>query len=62
MTQNKIDFKKVKPVLKPKNPKVKDPPRYPKLIVPIETEAKKQFSLQMNKMIVDVTEKMIDFN
>jgi hypothetical protein len=56
-----INYKKLKPVLKPKNSKVTDPPRFPKLIVPIEKEAKISFAVQMNKMLVDVTKKMVEF-
>lgn len=54
-----MDFKQFKPILKSQT-KMEDPPRFPKLIVPIESEVKKDFALEMNKMIVDVTKKMID--
>ena len=56
----KIDFTKLKPILKPKNPQVTDPIRFPKLISPIEDSVKKDFALQMNKAMVDITKKMID--
>ncbi len=57
-----MNLKKMKPILKPKKAKVKDPPRFPKLIIPIENEVKTQFSRDMNKMLVDVTKKLIEFN
>lgn len=40
--------------------KVKDPIRHPKIIGPMEQEMKDDFDLQMNKMIVDVTKRMVD--
>jgi len=57
----KIDYTNMRPILKPKNSKVTDPPRFPKLIVPIESEVKKDFAVQMNKMVVDVTKKLVEF-
>ena len=43
-------------------PKMTDPPRYPKLTDPIEGEVKKDFKIAMDKILVDVTKKMIGFN
>jgi hypothetical protein len=54
-----IDFKKLKPYIR--EPKVQDPPRFPKIIIPLEKEMKDSFTFQMNKMIVDVTDKLIEF-
>lgn len=56
----KIDPTKVRPILKPKNPQVTDPPRFPKLIIPIETEVKQAFAIQMNKLLVDITKRMVE--
>lgn len=56
----KINTNDLKPILKPKNPRVIDPPRFPKLIIPLESEVKRNFMIQMSKLIVDVTKKMID--
>jgi len=56
----KIDPTKVRPILKPKNPQVIDPPRFPKLIIPIETEVKQAFAIQMNKLLVDITKRMVE--
>ena len=54
--EQKIDLKKFRMML----PKVKDPIRHPKIIGPMEQEMKDDFDLQMNKMIVDVTKRMVD--
>jgi hypothetical protein len=51
-----IDFKKMKPV-----PKMQDPIRYPNVIIPIENELKDNYTLELNKMLVDVTKKMVNF-
>ncbi len=56
----KIDYTKVRQVLKPKNSQVKDPPRFPKLINPIENSVKSDFAIQMNRVIADVTKKMVE--
>ena len=37
-----------------------DPPRYPKLINPIEGAMKKKFDVMLGKMKVDFTKKLID--
>lgn len=55
----KINYQTVKPILRPKNPTVQDPPRYPELIVPLEDEFKKSFAVGMNKMLADITKKMV---
>lgn len=39
----KIDLKKIKPVLKPKNRKAKDPIRFPRVINAYEGQSKKDF-------------------
>jgi hypothetical protein len=54
----KIDFKKTTPIFKPKNPKVTDPVRYPKLIDPMENKMKKSYSDQLNLMMTDLTIEM----
>lgn len=41
--------------------KVKDPIRYPKVIEPLEKQMKDSFILEMNKMLVDVTKKIVEF-
>lgn len=43
-----------------KNPQVKDPVRFPKVINPLENEFKKSFAIEMNKMLVDLTKKMVE--
>jgi hypothetical protein len=35
-----------------------DPPRYPKLILPIENGMKKQFELVSKKIIIDITKQL----
>ncbi len=35
-----------------------DPPRYPKLILPIEKEMEKEFDVVMKKMMIDVTKQL----
>lgn len=54
--EQKIDLKALRMAL----PKTKDPIRYPKIIGPMEQEMKDDFQLQMNKMIVDITKKMVE--
>ena len=57
----KIDIKKIRPVFSPNDPKVKDPPRYPKVIVPYEKQMKRSFADASNKMISSLTQKMVEF-
>ena len=38
---------------------VKDPPRFPKVINPIEKEAKDLFSFSLNKTLIDLTKEMV---
>ena len=38
--------------------KVLDPPRYPKLITPIEKEMMDSFSLHSKKILIDVTKSL----
>lgn len=45
--------------LNPKNKKVTDPPRYPKVIVPYETKAKQIGKEMVNKTMVDITKTMV---
>lgn len=33
---------------------VTDPPRYPKIIIPIETVAKNAYKATLNKMVIDI--------
>lgn len=41
-------------------PKMQDLPRFPNLTNPLENEAIKEFKIEMDKTLVDVTKKMID--
>lgn len=50
-------YQGLKPIIETKGG-VLDPPRFPKIIVPIENETKKVFIDQNNKMIVEMAEKM----
>lgn len=59
-TYKGIDYTQVRPVFKPKNPEVKDPPRFPKVLNPLEDEMKKEFTMRMNMTIVDVTKAMVN--
>jgi hypothetical protein len=61
MPKLNIDVKTVKPVLKPKSGKVKDPPRYPKVINGYENKMKKSLALQTNLMMGELTKKMVEF-
>ena len=36
-----------------------DPPRYPKLILPIEDQMKKSFDITLEKIKVDLTKKLV---
>ena len=53
----KIDFKTLKPV-RGGQVKMVDPPRFPKVIYPLEQKMKDSYELQLNKMIVDITKLM----
>lgn len=56
-----IDAKTIKPILQPKkNPEVKDPPRYPKIINGYEDTAKRMFAVTIGQTIKDLTDKMIE--
>lgn len=53
--KDKIDFKKLKPIAK-----MQDPARFPKVQLKLENEMKQSYSLQMQKLMVDVTKKLVD--
>lgn len=55
----KLNLKNKKFSLIPKNNQT-DPVKLPKLINPIENEMKLGFKIQMGKMIVDITKKIVD--
>jgi len=57
----KIDVTKIRPVFHPADPQVKDPPRFPKVIVPYENQMKKSFADISNKTISALTQKMVKF-
>lgn len=50
-----IDLKKLKPI-----PKMQDPARFPKIILPLEKEMNESYKTQLQKSIVDITKAMID--
>lgn len=54
-----INYKNVRLVKQAKNAKVKDPPRFPNVINPIETQMKAMFNRRMNMAIVDFTKTMV---
>mgnify|MGYP001209280590 CR=1 FL=1 len=56
----KIDFKTLKPV-RGGTIKMEDPIRFPKVIVPLEQEMKDTYTVQLNKMVVDLTKLMTSF-
>jgi hypothetical protein len=51
-----MDYKNLRPV-----PKMQDPIRYPKLIYPIEEKVKQDFNLSMDRLLIDVTKKLVGF-
>jgi len=53
-----MDGKSLKP-LQYNDRKVKDPIRYPNIIVPIENKAVKLFDLSLDSLIVDLTKEMV---
>lgn len=55
-----INESKLKPILKPKNPKVIDPPRYPNVINGFESQAKKNFASTLHKSINEVSKFMVE--
>ena len=57
----KIDITKIRPVFRPNDPQVMDPPRFPKVIVPYENDMKKSFAEFSNKTISALTRKMVEF-
>ena len=57
----KIDITKIRPVFTKIDPKVLDPPRFPKIIKPYENQMKKSFTDLSNMMISDLTKKMVEF-
>lgn len=53
--------KNLRPILQPKKePKVTDPPRYPKIINGYEDTAKRMFSATLGNMIKELADKMIE--
>ena len=59
----KINKNNIQPLYKTKkNPKVKDPQRIPNLMEPIEESVKNDYAIQMNKMLADLTVKMVEFS
>ena len=57
----KIDITKIRPVYGKADPQVLDPPRFPKIIKPYENQMKKSFAEVSNRMISDLTKKMVDY-
>lgn len=55
-----MDVKTLRPILKPKNQKVTDPPRYPKVINVYENESKRMFTDTLQRTLVDLTKTMVD--
>jgi len=55
----KTDYTKLKPYKK-KNPEVKDPVRYPKVIEKYEKQAKQIFASRINMMVADITTKLVN--
>ena len=45
--------------MKRKESKMIDPPRFPKIINPIENKAKKEFSIMLDNMIKELTISMV---
>ena len=54
----KIDTTSLKPIQYNKR-KVKDPVRYPNIIIPIENDIKALFEIDLNRMVVDLTKEMV---
>ena len=45
--------------MKKKQPKMIDPPRFPKIILPIENKAKEEFGNMLDTMIKELTISMV---
>lgn len=59
----KIEIDSIRPLYKTKKePKVRDMPRIPKLMIPLENKVKSNYSFQMNKMLKDIADIMIEFS
>ena len=55
----KVDPTKLKPIQANKR-KVKDPARYPNIIIPQENKMKVLFDLDLNMMVGDLTKEMVN--
>jgi hypothetical protein len=55
-----MDYTKMRPI-KPE-PKMQDPHRFPKVQAPLEQQSLDLYSLELNKMLVDITKKLKEFN
>jgi len=55
----KIEGNKLRPILRPKNSKVTDPPRYPKVINGFENQAKRNYTLTLQKSINEISKLMV---
>lgn len=56
-----IDVKNIKPILQPKkDPKVTDPPRFPKIINSYEDTAKKMFAATVGETLKEIADKMVE--
>jgi hypothetical protein len=56
----KIDYKNLKPIVKGEV-KMQDPARFPKIILSLEKSMKDSYQLQCNKMLVDITKKLVSW-
>ena len=54
-----IDPKKIK--YAGAQPKMQDPIRFPKIVEPIEKQMKENYIIQLNKMLTDITKKLVEF-
>lgn len=57
-----IDIQNIKPLYRiKKNPQVTDPQRIPKLMEPLEKQMKESYAIGLNKMLSDITVKMVQY-
>ena len=58
----KIDTPTLRPIIQSKkNPKVKDPVRYPNIIDPLENLAKREYSEILEVTLEQLAKKMVEF-
>lgn len=56
-----IEYKNLKPILKKKNPQVKDPVRFPNVINSFENQSKRDFASSLELELKQLHKTMLEF-